>query len=316
MGILLSNNRFSFRVQPGEENRLDKYLAGKLPEHSRSRVQTLIRDGAVMVNANPITKTGYIIEAGSEVIIEVPAAEPVDLTPEAISLDIVFENDDLVIVNKPAGMVVHPAPGHSSGTLVHAALGSFSDLKGIGGEIRPGIVHRLDKDTSGLIIVAKNDQAHRWLQDQFRLRKVEKAYVALVDGKPPTPTGRVEAAIARDPAHRKQMAVVSEGRGRPAVTEYKTLVQYTKHTLVEAHPFTGRTHQIRLHMAFLGCPITGDRIYGHKKPSLEIDRHFLHAAKISIVLPGDEQKSTFTTGLPEDLQKVIDQLSQLHGGHS
>ncbi len=316
MGILLSNNRFRFRVQPGEENRLDKYLAGKLPEHSRSRVQTLIRDGAVMVNANPITKTGYIIEAGSEVIIEVPAAEPVDLTPEAISLDIVFENDDLVIVNKPAGMVVHPAPGHSSGTLVHAALGSFSDLKGIGGEIRPGIVHRLDKDTSGLIIVAKNDQAHRWLQDQFRLRKVEKAYVALVDGKPPTPTGRVEAAIARDPAHRKQMAVVSEGRGRPAVTEYKTLVQYTKHTLVEAHPFTGRTHQIRLHMAFLGCPITGDRIYGHKKPSLEIDRHFLHAAKISIVLPGDEQKSTFTTGLPEDLQKVIDQLSQLHGGHS
>lgn len=316
MGILLSNKRFSFRVQPGEENRLDKYLAEKLPEHSRSRVQTLIRDGAVMVNANPITKTGYIIEAGSQVIIEIPAAEPVDLTPEAISLDIVFENDDLVIVNKPAGMVVHPAPGHSSGTLVHAALGSFSDLKGIGGEIRPGIVHRLDKDTSGLIIVAKNDQAHRWLQDQFRLRKVEKAYVALVDGKPPTPTGRVEAAIARDPAHRKQMAVVSEGRGRPAVTEYKTLVQYPKHTLVEAHPFTGRTHQIRLHMAFLGCPITGDRIYGHKKPSLEIERHFLHAAKISIVLPGDEQKSTFTTGLPEDLQKVIDQLSQLHGGHS
>lgn len=312
----MSNKRFNFTVQPGEENRLDKYLAEKLPEHSRTRLQALIRNGAVTVNASPVTKTGFLVEAGGEIVIEVPAVEPVELTPENIPLDIVFENDDLVIVNKPAGMVVHPAPGHSSGTLVHAALGSFSGLEGIGGEMRPGIVHRLDKDTSGLIIVAKNDRAHRWLQDQFRLRKVQKVYIALVDGKPPTPSGRVEAAIARDPSHRKQMAVVSEGRGRPAVTEYKTLVQFPNHTLVEAHPFTGRTHQIRLHMAFLGCPITGDHIYGHKRPSLEISRHFLHAAKISITLPGEKQPSTFSADLPEDLQKVIDQLPHLHGESS
>ena len=312
----MSNKRFSFTVKSGEENRLDKYLAEKLREHSRSRLQTLIRDGAVTVNNSPVTKTGFLVEAGCEINIEVPAVEPVELTPENIPLDIVFENDDLVIVNKPAGMVVHPAPGHSSGTLVHAALGSFSGLKGIGGEMRPGIVHRLDKDTSGLIIVAKNDRSHRWLQDQFRLRKVQKVYIALVDGKPPTPSGRVEAAIARDPSHRKQMAIVSEGRGRPAVTEYKTLAQFPNHTLIEAHPFTGRTHQIRLHMAFLGCPITGDRIYGHKRSSLEISRHFLHAAKISITLPGEKQLSTFNAELPDDLQKVIDQLTHLHGGSS
>jgi len=313
MEIPLSNKEFSFITQPGEANRLDKYLAEKLPEHSRSRLQSLIRDGAVKVDAVPVTKTGHLVEAGNRVTIIVPEVAPVELLAEEIPLDIVFENDDLVIVNKPAGMVVHPAPGHSSGTLVHAALGSIANLKGIGGEMRPGIVHRLDKDTSGLIIVAKNDQAHRWLQDQFRLRRVEKVYLALVDGKPPTPTGRIEAAIARDPAHRKQMAVVSEGRGRPAVTEYKTVLTFPNHTLIEAHPFTGRTHQIRLHMAFLGCPITGDRIYGHKKINLEIGRHFLHAAKITIVLPGDEKTSTFSAALPEDLQKVIDELSRVYG---
>lgn len=310
----LSSKQYGFTVQPGEENRLDKFLAEKLPEHSRSRLQTLIREGAVTVNALPMIKTGHMVEAGFSVSINVPETEPTELKAEEIPLDIVFENDDLVIVNKPAGMVVHPAPGHSSGTLVHAALGSFSDLQGIGGEMRPGIVHRLDKDTSGLIIIAKNDQAHRWLQDQFRLRRVEKVYLALVDGKPPTPTGRIEAAIARDSAHRKQMAVVSEGRGRSAVTEYKTITQFARHTLIEAHPLTGRTHQIRLHMAFLGCPITGDRIYGHKSASLEIERHFLHAARISIILPGDEQPSTFSAPLPADLQKVIDELSHVHGG--
>jgi len=309
----LNSKEYLFSVQAGEENRLDKYLAEKLPEQSRSRMQALIREGEVLVDGVPIFKTGHLVETGNHVRITIPQPEPVALEAEEIPLDIVFENADLVIVNKPAGMVVHPAPGHSSGTLVHAALGSFSDLQGIGGELRPGIVHRLDKDTSGLIIIAKNERAHRWLQDQFRLRRVEKTYLALVDGKPPTPTGRVEAAIARDPAHRKQMAVVSEGRGRSAVTEYKTVTQFPHHTLIEAHPLTGRTHQIRLHMAFLGCPITGDRIYGHKKTSLEIERHFLHAARISIILPGEAEPSTFSATLPLDLQKVIDELSLVHG---
>jgi len=309
----LSSQEKIFIVQAGQETRLDKFLVQSLPEHSRTRLQALIHEGAVSVDSQPVTKTGFVLEAGKRVSINVPDPEPVELQAEDIPLDIVYENDDLVIINKPAGMVVHPAPGHSSGTLVHAALGSFSDLQGIGGEIRPGIVHRLDKDTSGLIIIAKNDQSHRWLQDQFRLRKVEKVYIALVDGKPPTPYGRIEAAIARDPAHRKQMAVVSEGRGRPAVTEYKTLTQYPEHSLIEAHPFTGRTHQIRLHMAFLNCPIVGDLVYGHKKLSLEINRHFLHAARISIILPGDKEPSTFEAAMPPDLKAVLVYLSRQHG---
>lgn len=309
----MSSQEKIFTVQAGQETRLDKFLVQSLPEHSRTRLQALIHEGAVSVDSQPVTKTGFLLEAGKHVSIIVPDPEPVELQAEAIPLDIVYENDDLVIINKPAGMVVHPAPGHYSGTLVHAALGSFGDLQGIGGEIRPGIVHRLDKDTSGLIIIAKNDQSHRWLQDQFRLRKVEKVYLALVDGKPPTPYGRIEAAIARDPAHRKQMAVVSEGRGRSAVTEYKTLTQFPEHTLIEAHPFTGRTHQIRLHMAFLNCPIVGDLVYGHKKLSVEIERHFLHAARISIILPGEKEPSTFTAALPLELKVVLEYLSRQHG---
>jgi len=309
----LSSQEKVFTVQTGQETRLDKFLVRSLPELSRTRLQSLIKDGAVSVDSLPVIKNGFVLEAGQQVSIRIPDAEPVELQAESIPLNVVFENDDLVIINKPAGMVVHPAPGHSSGTLVHAALGSFDDLQGIGGEIRPGIVHRLDKNTSGLIIIAKNDQSLRWLQDQFRLRKVEKIYLALVDGKPPTPTGRIEAAIARDPAHRKQMAVVSEGRGRSAVTEYKTLAQFPEHTLIEAHPFTGRTHQIRLHMAFLNCPIVGDVVYGHKKNSVEIERHFLHAARISIILPGEKVSRTFTAELPQELKAVLDDLSKKHG---
>jgi len=309
----LSSQEKFFTVQTGQETRLDKFLVQSLPEHSRTRLQALIHDGAVLVDSLPVIKTGFILESGQQVSIRIPDPEPVELQAESIPLDVVFENDDLVIINKPAGMVVHPAPGHSSGTLVHAALGSFDDLQGIGGEIRPGIVHRLDKDTSGLIIIAKNDQSLRWLQDQFRLRKVEKVYLALVDGKPPTPTGRIEAAIARDTTHRKQMAVVSEGRGRAAVTEYKTLTQFPEHTLIEAHPFTGRTHQIRLHLAFLNCPIVGDVVYGHKKTSVDIKRHFLHAARISIILPGEKEPRTFTAVLPPELKAVLDDLSNKHG---
>jgi len=304
----LSSTLYKFLVQSGEENRLDKFLAEHLPDQSRSRVQAIIKDGSVTVNDLQAEKTGLMLEAGDSISINIPEAVPIKLEPEAIPLETLFENEDLVIVNKPAGMVVHPAPGHSSGTLVHAVLGNFIDLQGIGGELRPGIVHRLDKDTSGLIIIAKNEQAHRWLQDQFRLRKVEKTYLALVDGKPPTPAGRVEAAIARDMTHRKQMAVVSEGRGRSAVTEYRTVQQFEQHTLIEAHPLTGRTHQIRLHMAFLGCPIVGDLVYGRKKSTLEISRHFLHAYKISIILPGEHEPRTFSAPLPSELQAVLDKL--------
>jgi 23S rRNA pseudouridine1911/1915/1917 synthase len=170
------------------------------------------------------------------------------------------------------------------------------------------VVHRLDKDTSGLIVLARNDAAHRWLQDQFRDRKVEKIYLALVDGHPPTPTGRVEGAIGRDPSHRKKMAVLPPGKGREAVSEYRTLESFKAHTLLEFHPLTGRTHQIRLHCAFLGCPIVGDKVYGRKSQAIQLDRHFLHAARLTIALPGEKHRRTFEAPLPPELQAVIDQL--------
>jgi len=207
-------------------------------------------------------------------------------------------------------MVVHPSPGHNSGTLVHAALGYLPELEGIGGEERPGIVHRLDKDTSGLIVIAKNERAHRWLQDQFKSRKVEKIYLALVDSKPPTPAGRVEAPIGRNTTHRKLMAVVPLDKGREAVSEYRTLENFPAHTLLEVHPLTGRTHQIRVHMAFLGCPVAADMVYGKRKPTVELGRHFLHAHRLKIVLPGEKQARIFEASLPQELQFVLEHLRQ------
>jgi 23S rRNA pseudouridine1911/1915/1917 synthase len=234
--------------------------------------------------------------------------QPSDLIPENIPLNVLFENTDLVVVDKPAGMVVHPAAGHHQGTLANAVLAHDPELEGIGGEQRPGIVHRLDKDTSGLILVAKNDLTLHWLQDQFRLREVRKVYLALSDGHPPTPTGRIETPIGRDPTSRKRMAVVSEGKGRSAVSEYLVLDQFPEHTLFEVHPETGRTHQIRLHLAFIGCPVVADTIYGKHNPTLPLKRHFLHAARLTIRLPGETQPRTFESPLPPDLQSVLDYL--------
>jgi 23S rRNA pseudouridine1911/1915/1917 synthase len=298
----------TFLYSSEKAGRLDKFLVTCLPEYSRARLQGLIDDGFVSVNGAPAKKSGQSIDSGMKVEVRVPPAVPGGLVGEDIPLDIIFENDDLIIVNKPAGMVVHPAAGHDSGTLVHAVLGYDPDMEGIGGEERPGLVHRLDKETSGLIVLAKNDRAHTWLQDQFRLRTVEKTYLALVDGKPPTPTGRVEASIGRDPSHRKQMAIVPAGKGRDSVSEYKTLESFKDHTLLEFHPLTGRTHQIRLHCQFLGCPIVGDSIYGKKSVSVDIDRHFLHAAKLKIVLPGETKPRLFEAELPDELKKVVEEV--------
>jgi len=298
----------SFTYAGETPERLDKFLVRCLPEFSRARLQGLVSDGFVSVNGVPARKSGQTLEAGADVEVRVPPPVPSGIVGEDIPLDIVFENADLLAVDKPAGMVVHPAAGHASGTLVHAALGYDPDIEGIGGEERPGVVHRLDKETSGLILLAKNERAHRWLQDQFRLRKVDKTYLALVDGAPPTPSGRVEAAIGRDPNRRKQMAVVPAGRGREAVSEYRTLESFARHTLLEFHPLTGRTHQIRLHCAFLGCPIVGDKVYGRRNPTLEIDRHFLHAAKLKIVLPNEKEPRLFEARLPVELEKVLDGL--------
>lgn len=300
--------RFTF--EGGNAERLDKFLVTCLPEFSRARLQGLIADGFVSVNGILAKKSGQTLEPGSEIEVRIPPPVPSGLTGEDIPLDIIYENDDLIVVNKPAGMVVHPAAGHASGTLVNAVLGYDPDLEGIGGEERPGLVHRLDKETSGLIILAKNERAHNWLQDQFRLRTVEKTYLALVDGKPPTPAGRVEAAIGRDPKQRKKMAVRSPGKGREAVSEYKTLETFKAHTLLEFHPLTGRTHQIRLHCAFLGCPIVGDSIYGRRNPSVDIDRHFLHAYRLKILLPNEKEPRTFEAELPDELKNALEEVKR------
>jgi len=288
--------------------RLDKFLVEQMPEFTRSRLQGLIRDGFVQVKGKVATKAGQTVEAGMEVVVRVPPPQPSDLLAEDIPLEVIFENDDLIVGNKPAGMVVHPAAGHDSGTLVNAALAYAPDLEGISGEQRPGLVHRLDKDTSGLILLAKNDRAHHWLQDQFRLRQVQKVYLALVDGHPPTPSGRIEAAIGRDPTQRKKMAVVPDQKGREAVSEYFTRETFPEHTLLDVHPHTGRTHQIRVHLAFLGCPVAADLVYGRRKPSIDLDRHFLHAYKLTVRLPGEHEARTFEAPLPAELESVLADL--------
>lgn len=294
----------SFIVEEGGE-RLDKFLTRHLQEFSRSRIQDLIRDGYVEVHGKIVQKSGAILNQDQGVVIRIPPITSSTLVAENIPLQIVFENSDLMVINKPAGMVVHPAAGHQTGTLVQAALAHAPELEGIGGEQRPGVVHRLDKDTSGLIIMAKNDRAHRWLQDQFRLRRVKKVYLALVDGAPPTPTGRIEAIIGRDPSHRKKLAVVPNGKGRDSVTEYALLEKFPKHSLLEAYPQTGRTHQIRIHLAFLGCPIVGDTLYGRKHATMPLERHFLHAARLTVVLPGEKAPRIFEAPLPAELEAVL-----------
>ena len=302
------SDRLELFQYDGDVERLDKYLVACLPEFSRARLQGLILDGFVEVDGKVAKKGGQMLGGGERVSVRVPPVHSVGLIAEKIPLDVIFENEELIVVNKPAGMVVHPAAGHASGTLVNAVLGYEPDIEGIGGEERPGVVHRLDKDTSGLIILAKNERAHRWLQDQFRLRRVEKTYIALVDGHPPTPTGRVEAPIGRDPHQRKKMAVTTVAKGREAISEYKTLETFPRHTLLEFHPHTGRTHQIRLHCLFLGCPIVADGIYGHKKSSLVLDRHFLHAFRLKITLPGEKIMRSFEAPLPSDLASVLAEL--------
>jgi 23S rRNA pseudouridine1911/1915/1917 synthase len=306
----LSEQILSFRFEGETPTRLDKFLVAQLPQFSRSRLQKLIENGCIWVDGILAQKSGQMVSQGSLIRLELPPPEPTRLVPEEIPLDIIFENDDLMVVNKPAGMVVHPAAGHPSGTLVHAALAHAPQMEGIGGEKRPGVVHRLDKDTSGILLLAKNDQTHRWLQEQFRLHKTIKTYIALVDGSPPTPSGRIEAAVGRDSAHRQLMAVTSVKKGREAVSEYRTLESFNEHTLLEVHPITGRTHQIRVHMKFIGCPVAGDRVYGHRHPTIPLERQFLHAARLVIFLAGENYPRTFEAALPVDLEKVLDMLRE------
>lgn len=304
----MSDRNAVFQYTEDISSRLDKYLTGVLPEFSRSRLQNLIKKGNVQVNGEIILKTGYALEHGMEIDIRIPSPEKPDLEPEPIPLDIIFENEDLIIINKPAGMVVHPSAGHAEGTLVHAALAHAPKIKGVGGIRRPGIVHRLDKNTSGLIVLAKNDRAHQWLQNQFKDRQVEKVYLALVDGTPPTPQGRIEAAIGRDSTQRKKMTVTPPHKGKPATSQYKTVHKYEQHTLLEVHPLTGRTHQIRVHLGFIGCPVAGDTVYGRRNSTIPLKRHFLHAFRLRIVIPGEATPRLFEAPLPEELTGILDRL--------
>jgi 23S rRNA pseudouridine1911/1915/1917 synthase len=300
-------------------------LASQLPEHSRNVIQRWIKEGNVLVNGRP-ARANYRLAVGDRIQLELPEApRPTTLEAEAIPLPILYEDVDIVVVNKPAGLVVHPAPGHAGGTLVNAILHHVPDLAGIGGEMRPGIVHRLDKDTSGTMVVAKHEAALRNLQAQFKSRKVEKLYMALVEGKIDEDQGRIVAPIGRDPRDRKRMAVIfAENplalKTRPATTEYKTLARYAvplqnetgrgSFTLVQAHPITGRTHQIRVHFTWLGHPLVGDPIYGLKRQRLNAPRLFLHAARLAFRLPSTGEWVEFNAPLPPELQGVLDRLEQ------
>jgi 23S rRNA pseudouridine1911/1915/1917 synthase len=301
----MDGRKVFFKYDKEAPIRLDLFLVSQLPDFSRSQLQAFIRDGNVLVDDEIPHKSGFSLENGMNIEVSIPPTKASDLVPESIPLDVIFENEDILLVNKPAGMVVHPSAGHLTGTLVHAVLAHTPQIKGVGGVKRPGVIHRLDKDTSGLIILAKNDRAHHWMQLQFKDRQVKKTYLALVDGTPPTPQGKIEAAIGRDPTHRKKMAVKQPGKGREAVSRYLTVESFVDHTLLEVYPFTGRTHQIRVHMDFIGCPITGDRVYGRKKPTLPITRQFLHAYRLSLVIPGDASARTFKADLPEELEEIL-----------
>ncbi len=298
-------------------SRLDRYVSDQLPDLSRAAAQRLIDDGQIRVDG-VARKASYRVQAGETITVRVPPPEPAIPQAESIPLDILYEDDDLIVVNKPAGMVVHPAAGHAAGTLVNAVLAHCPRLS-VGGVERPGIVHRLDSDTSGIIIVAKNDAAMRDLQTQFKSRRVHKTYLALVEGHVKPPRGKIDAPIGRDPKHRQKMAVRpiprtpfprrEGGRGlggaRDAVTIYRALANLDGYTLVEAEPQTGRTHQIRVHLAFLGFPVVADGIYGKKKNALGLTRQFLHAWKIAFTLPRDRREVSFTAPLPRDLEDTL-----------
>jgi 23S rRNA pseudouridine1911/1915/1917 synthase len=313
-----------------EGERLDRFLGRVLADHSRTSLQKLIEEGFVQINGAPVSKPALRLTEGDAVSVRIPPPPPSEVEPEAIPLSIIFENDDLLVIDKPAGMVVHPAAGHQRGTLVSAVLGYAPEVGGVGEIERPGIVHRLDKDTSGLILVAKNAEAQRFLQEAFAERTAEKTYLALVTGRPPTPEGRIEAHIGRDPSHRQRMAVVPPSRGRAAVTIFQTREQFRDNTLLEVHPLTGRTHQIRVHLAYIGCPVTGDAVYGKHasgpprrrkeerppapgSPSRRIPkkggRHMLHAWRLKITIPGESAPREFETPLPEDFQSMLSSLS-------
>jgi 23S rRNA pseudouridine1911/1915/1917 synthase len=278
-------------------HRLDHFLATLLPHLSRSRLQALVKEGHILVDSRP-AKPADKLHPGSLVSVHEPPPAPVSGTlAEDIPLEILFEDSDLLVLNKPAGMVVHPAAGNPDGTLVNALLHHCTELSGIGGEQRPGIIHRLDKETSGCLVVAKNDRAHQGLSKQFAEREVLKVYLALVAGHLKKKSGVIEAEIGRHPVHRKKMSVVTTGRGRHSITDYRVLRELPAASLVECTLHTGRTHQIRVHLKHLGHPLLGDELYGKRSGYA---RQMLHAWKLGFTHPGTGQWMAFQAAIPQD----------------
>ncbi len=301
------NNLLTFTAQ--EAKRLDLFLSENCPELSRSRAQTLIKEGRVFGDDQPLNKAGYITIPGQKITVDIPAVEPLTVKPENIPLNVVYEDSSLIIVNKPQNMVVHPAPGHSSGTLVNALLAHCGDLSGINGLIRPGIVHRIDKDTSGLLVVAKNDAAHLGLSEQWQKHDIKRIYHAVLQGVMSENIGIIEAPIGRHGRDRVKMAVDPK-KGRAAITHYQVVQRFAGHSHVELTLKTGRTHQIRVHMAHLGHPVLGDKLYGTRKQAIYDAGQVLHAKVLGFKHPLSGEYMEFESPLPPYFEQVLADLAR------
>ena len=295
---------------PEEQGRrLDQFLADALEELTRSAAQRLAEEGNVLLNGKPLKKN-YKIAEGETIEVHLPDPEPIDAAPQNIPLDIAYEDDDLLVINKPKGMVVHPAPGNPDGTVVNAVLYHCGDsLSGIGGAFRPGIVHRIDKDTSGLLIIAKHDRAHLYLSEQLKDHTLSRTYEAVVVGNLKEECGTVDAPIGRSPKDRKKMAIVPDGRR--AVTHYEVIARYPGHTHVRCKLETGRTHQIRVHMASLGHPIAGDEVYGPGKNKFGLQGQCLHARALTFLHPADGQPRVVESELPAYFADFLHKLGRM-----
>jgi 23S rRNA pseudouridine1911/1915/1917 synthase len=310
-GLKLADGDRVVHLQVDEAGqRLDRYLAHALPALSRSQVQRLIRQGQVVLDGEK-AKPSTLLQPGMRVAVRIPTQPSEEVLPQPIPLEVIYEDTDLLVVNKPAGMVVHPSPGHRLGTLANALLARYPDLA-VGEAGRPGIVHRLDRDTSGLILVAKTETALKHVRKQFKNRMIHKVYLALVHDRPPTTEGIIEAPLGRDPRQRQRMAVVAGGRA--ARTHYRLLENLGEYSLLQVHPETGRTHQIRVHLSWMGMPVAGDPVYGPQRlvrrarQDLGLERQFLHAWRLSFERPAGQGMLELEAALPIDLQRAVDVL--------